>query len=282
MIPRASITAWRHHAPWADDAQVEQDLVLTRALIEIFNVPALRENLAFRGGTALNKLFLDPPSRYSEDIDLVQLTAGPIGPVLDALRAVLDPWLGEPRREQGVMMTALVYRFHSEVPPVVPLRLKVEMNTREHGSLMGLVTRPLVALNPWYTGESTIPTYTLEELLGTKLRALFQRRKGRDLFDFWIAFIRAEVDDEAVVRCFQHYLRQQGQTVYRDEFVENLGKKVARADFLDDVTPLLTDAADYDAAAAAELVRTRLLVHLPERPPSVRQTKAQHRKPSGE
>lgn len=277
MIPRASITAWRHHAPWADDAQVEQDLVLTRALIEIFNAPAIREKLAFRGGTALNKLFLDPPSRYSEDIDLVQLTAGPIGPVLDASRAVLDPWLGEPRREQGVMMTALVYRFHSEVPPVVPLRLKVEMNTREHGSLMGIVGRPLKAENPWYSGESVIPTYTLEELLGTKLRALFQRRKGRDLFDFSVAFDRAEVDEEAVVRCFQHYLGQQGRTVYRGEFVENLEKKVSRADFKRDVTPLLSGAASYDASAAAELVRTRLLAHLPESPPSARQAKAQRR-----
>lgn len=282
MIPRASITAWRHHAPWADDAQVEQDLVLTRALIEIFNVPGIRENLAFRGGTALNKLFLDSPSRYSEDIDLVQLTPGPIGPVLDALRRVLDPWLAEPRREQRVMMTALVYRFHSEIPPVVPLRLKVEMNTREHGSLMGIEERPLEADNPWYSGKSMIPTYALEELLGTKLRALFQRRKGRDLFDFWVAFARADVDDEAVVRCFQHYLHQQGQTVYRNEFVENLGKKVARADFLGDVTPLISGAAGYDAAAAAELVRTRLLVHLPERPPSVRQARAQHRKEPGE
>jgi len=278
MIPRASITAWRHHAPWADDAQVEQDLVLTRALIEIFDVPAIREKLAFRGGTALNKLFLDPPSRYSEDIDLVQLTAGPIGPVLDALRGVLDPWLGEPRREQGEMMTALVYRFQSEVPPVVPLRLKVEMNTREHGSLMGIVERTLEAENPWYSGRSMIPTYALEELLGTKLRALFQRRKGRDLFDFWVAFTRSEVDDEAVVRCFEHYLRLQGRTVYRREFEENLGKKVARADFLGDVTPLISGAAGYDASAAAELVRARLLVHLPESPPSARQARAQRRK----
>jgi len=50
--------------------------------------------LAFRGGTALFKLRLRPAARYSEDIDLVQVTAGPIGETLDVLRGALDPWLG--------------------------------------------------------------------------------------------------------------------------------------------------------------------------------------------
>ena len=72
MIPQAHITAWRATAPWADDAQVEQDLVLSRATVEIFTDSELSGSLALRGGTALNKLFIHPPSRYSEDIDLVQ------------------------------------------------------------------------------------------------------------------------------------------------------------------------------------------------------------------
>ena len=37
MIPRAHITSWRAVAPWSTDAQVEQDLILSRALIEIFS-----------------------------------------------------------------------------------------------------------------------------------------------------------------------------------------------------------------------------------------------------
>ncbi len=97
VIPRANITAWRAQAPWALDEQVEQDLVLSRALSEIFARPALREMLAFRGGTALHKLFFDPPGRYSEDLDLVQVTAGPIKPVLLEVQEALDGWLGPPR-----------------------------------------------------------------------------------------------------------------------------------------------------------------------------------------
>jgi hypothetical protein len=91
MIPRDYITEWRAHAPWVQDIQVEQDLVICRALVAIFSDPLLKEALAFRGGTALYKLHLKPAARYSEDIDLVQIKAGAAGPMMQALRAVLDP-----------------------------------------------------------------------------------------------------------------------------------------------------------------------------------------------
>jgi hypothetical protein len=82
------------------DIQVEQDLVKCRALVEIFSNPVLGEALAFRGGTALYKLYLKPAARYSKDIDLAQMRAEPAGPVMDGLRSVLDPWLGAPRWKQ--------------------------------------------------------------------------------------------------------------------------------------------------------------------------------------
>ena len=95
MIPQANITAWRQVVPWPDDAQIEQDLALSRAVVEIFADSTLASTVALRGGTALHKLVIQPPFRYSEDIDLVQTEAAPIGAILDALRAQLDPWLGK-------------------------------------------------------------------------------------------------------------------------------------------------------------------------------------------
>lgn len=118
MIPRAHVVAWRRRAPWPADAQVEQDLVLSRALVELFNVPAVVDSVAFRGGSALHRLFFDPPGRYSEDIDLVQVGPGPIGPILDAIRGALDPWLGNPRRESSDIAAALLYRFETSSMPV--------------------------------------------------------------------------------------------------------------------------------------------------------------------
>jgi hypothetical protein len=101
VIPRDYITERRAHAPWVQDIQVEQDLVICRALIDIYSHPLLKDALAFRGGRALYKLHLKPAARYSEDIDLVQVKAGAAGPMMQALRGVLDPWLGAPRWKQN-------------------------------------------------------------------------------------------------------------------------------------------------------------------------------------
>ena len=141
MIPQANITAWRTDAPWAEDAQVEQDLVLTRALIQLFSQPRLAGKIGLSGGTALHRLFIRPACRYSEDIDLVQTQAGPIGAILDTCRANLDPWLGKPTRSRTAGSVSLIYRFDSEIPPIRPLRLKIEINTREHFTVLGFAHR---------------------------------------------------------------------------------------------------------------------------------------------
>ena len=56
MIPRSAITHWNKQVPWEDIANVEQDLIITRALTDIFSDEFLASELAFRGGTALHKL----------------------------------------------------------------------------------------------------------------------------------------------------------------------------------------------------------------------------------
>ena len=222
MIPSDFITEWRAVAPWADDAQIEQDLVISRALMELFSHPLLRDALLFRGGTALYKLYLTPAPRYSEDIDLVQARGGPIGPVIDAMRETLAPWLGEPARKQSAGRVTLTYRFQSEGSPPIPLRLKVEINTREHFTHYGVAEVPFTVSSRWFSGETNVPTYTLDELLGTKLRALYQRRKGRDLFDLDIALQHEAVDPARICEAFLVYMRREGHHITRAQFEENL------------------------------------------------------------
>jgi predicted nucleotidyltransferase component of viral defense system len=141
MLPRADITAWREHAPWPLNEQVEQDLVISRALVEIYSDDFLKQRLAFRGGTALHKIYLKPAARYSEDIDLVQISPEAIGETLDRLRERLA-FLGKAKIKQGDMMTTMIYRFESEIAPVVPMKLKVEINCREHFTLEGYQNIP--------------------------------------------------------------------------------------------------------------------------------------------
>ena len=108
-------------------------------------------------------------------------------------------------------------------------------------------------------------TYEPEELLGTKLRALYQRKKGRDLFDLSEALTRiAGLDPEKVVTCFKRYLENDGCRVTRAEFEDNLAKKIEDKVFLGDVPPLLALGVSFDPAAALERVREAFLSRLPE------------------
>src|ERR1700678_3245892 len=131
MIPMMNIVAWGNVVPWGEQRQVEQDLIISRAIIELFADPLLADQLRFRGGTALNKLHFPAPLRYSEDIDLVRTTHGPIGPILDRLHAVLEPWLGPGAFDQSRIAPKLRFRTPSEEDAAVEIRLKIEINTSE-------------------------------------------------------------------------------------------------------------------------------------------------------
>jgi predicted nucleotidyltransferase component of viral defense system len=266
VIPRANITAWRTQAPWALDEQVEQDLVLSRALSEIFARPALREMLAFRGGTALHKLFFDPPGRYSEDLDLVQVKPGPIKPVLLEVQEALDGWLGTPRSQQAADSVKLIYGFETTAQPVRRMRVIIEINTREHFAVEGFRHILFAASNPWYAATTPVTTYALEELMATKLRALYQRRKGRDLYDLWLALETLAPDDERVVAGLRAYLEHGGLSVSRAQYEANMSQKLASVDFRHDVTPLLRDESSYDTEDAYKLVHERLIARIPGEP----------------
>ena len=265
MIPRDYIVEWRAQAPWVESFQVEQDLVISRALVAIFSHPLLSHALAFRGGTALYKLHLKPPARYSEDIDLVQIRAEPAGPLMSALRHVFDPWLGRPQWKQGEGRVTFVYRFDSEDTPPLRLRLKIEINSREHFSIYGLSAIPFAVSSRWFSGEASITTYTLDELLGTKMRALYQRKKCRDLFDLAIAIDRGACDPARIVAAFSRYMENGGHRVSRAEFEENIETKLRDPRFNADIGPLLAGSLAWDISSAAAHVRA-LIELLPGEP----------------
>lgn len=257
MIPQSYITGWRKKAPWQEDFQVEQDMVIERALMAIYSDPYLKERLAFRGGTALHKLYLSPAARYSEDIDLVQITAEPFGPIMDKLREVLSFLGDKPIRKQKQHNNTLVYRFDSEGG--IPLRLKVEVNCREHHTIFGIKDVKYAMQSEWYTGEVSIPSYQLAELLGTKMRALYQRRKGRDLFDMWFALIQGKVNPDAVIEAWNFYMKKEDNSVTKKEFVQNMEKKIADQDFSRDMEGLLRPGLSFNVVEAYEYLKASLL-----------------------
>ena len=157
MIPAQNVVAWGNVVPWADQRQVEQDLIISRVLVEIFSDELLRDALRCRGGTALNKLHFPAPVRYSEDIDLNRTSAGRIGPILDRLRAVLEPWLGRAQFDQSPVAPKFRFRVEAEDDSGGPIRLKIEINTREIEAFDAPAALPLKVANPWFSGTAPFP-----------------------------------------------------------------------------------------------------------------------------
>lgn len=271
MIPAQNLVAWGNVVPWADSRQVEQDLIISRALVDLFSDTVLHKELRFRGGTALNKLHFPTPARYSEDIDLVRTTTGPIGPILDQMRAVLEPWLGRAQSDQSPVAPKLRFRVSAEGSEA-PIRLKIEINIHEVDAFDPPIELPLRIENPWFAGEAVIPTFSWEEMMATKLRALLQRNKGRDLFDLSHALQVAEtLDIERTVTIFGRYLWLTDQVITRAEAQQRMFAKLAKPRFLLDMKPLLSadQAQALDEATTSHAFRqvfTTFIDRLPGEP----------------
>jgi len=273
MIPRASIIAWSATAPWPSEDQVEQDLILSRLLVEIASDPLLSEQLAFRGGTCLHKLHLKEPQRYSEDLDFVRTNQQPIlDEVFDRLRAITERMgLREHRRtfpSKGSDTATMWFDADAE-SGAATIRVKIETNVAESTSYAQHLFIPFDVSSPWWSGGTEIRTFAIEEILATKVRALCQRRKGRDLFDLWVGLNLPGVDSGEVAAALAHYM--QGRVYSYPQLVGHLKTKLGDSDFAADLSGLVRSIPpNYDIAEALDLVRERIGLELRNAPDNPR------------
>lgn len=261
MIPEKILARWREEeAPWKTLQMVEHDLIISRVLVDIYSQPKTAENLAFRGGTALNKLYIKPPMRFSEDIDMVQIKSEPIGETLDQLRVSLDPWLGKPKRKITTRSVKLLYNYQTWDNKNE--KLKIEINTTEHFHLLDLQKKNFSMSSEWFSGEADLLVYQFDEMIATKFKALYQRRKGRDLFDSWMVINRGLVDVDRAIKLLEDYCKKVEEPISRAQFEENLLRKRDHQEFNMDMETLLAVGTEWDFDAAFEMIMTELVPKL--------------------
>jgi hypothetical protein len=166
--------------------------------------------------------------------------------------ALLDPWLGDPEYCRSQTAPALRYRVEAE-DGSAPIRLKIEINEAEIAALDEPRASPFKVDNPWFSGETYIPTFSTEEILATKMRALLQCDKGRDLVDLAHALqIFPELDAQRTVDMFITYVKQ--KPIPRWEAEKRMFEKLERRGFLADVHPLLAaeERTRFDEAAGKQ------------------------------
>jgi hypothetical protein len=285
MRSRQQIIAWREHAAWSTDAQVEQDLLITEAMVAIFQDPFLSSQVAMRGGTVLHKVHLAPATRYSEDIDLVLVGDRPIDHIDKALKRALKPVLGTPTRTfwkdirlavRNVIKPSKVFAAYFEFQPTFQPRpartIKVEINYTEREPCYAIVDLPY---QPPVTGLSApviLRSYDLDEMLGTKMRALLQRNFGRDLFDLDQALTRnasllvggeaAILDPVRIAAAFANYMARENAVVTRAAYEAALAQKLATPAFRNDMSLVLPAGVGFDPVQAGANFKAAILSHL--------------------
>ena len=279
-LTQRDILAHQQQVPWPNLRQVEQDLLLCRAMTALFDDAFLKTQIAMRGGTLLHKVHLAPASRYSEDIDLVVIGDRPDEHVRKAINRVLLGVLGRPTSSawQAVKLAVrnavkpskvlrVIYRVPSVTDPRgTPLEIVIEANVTERKSYRPISLLPFSYLFRDEMVATTVNGFEIHEMLGTKMRALFQRRRGRDLFDLYWALTEAgtPVNPAEIIELFLYYLQQEGTVATRDEFIGLLQSHLNDRGFLTDMNALLRTGIAYDPVVAGDFVISNLLQLLHE------------------
>lgn len=237
-----------------------------------------------RGGTVLHKVHLAPAARYSEDIDLVALGSARTDDILSALERVMTAIMRDGPADSFTEKVRLTLRNLAKPSKIAKqiyvyaprgarrreAELKVEVNLTERTPVFPVVTLPLTVQLP--EGDTTfeVVSFDVNEMLGTKMRALLQRDHGRDLFDLAHAWTTCASPGHAhaisgprAAEAFVEYMKREGSVVTRERFEAKLDRKLQLNRFRADLSDVLADGVTYDVEQAADIVREHYLVHLP-------------------
>lgn len=172
----------------------ERDVVLTYVL-KILSKDVLA-NLIFKGGTCLKKVFFGGIGRFSMDLDFTN-----VGVSVEELRKILANVLND-KQHYGIRFKIVEENIRqgfeaNDESYITRVNYVHGWNSSEFTLEVSYRETPILApsemrlLNEMYFKYLEFPSFSLkclqrEELLAEKLRAAFQRIRGRDLYDLYL------------------------------------------------------------------------------------------------
>ena len=139
-------------------------------------------------------------------------------------------------------------------------KIKIEINTFERSPAFGYYFIKHDVDSSYYKGSANVRTFHQEELVATKIRALYQRSKGRDLYDIWLALSEMNLSPEKILEAFPIY---RPEDITAKSSIDNLHAKLSDRQFTTDINNLIRrDAPEYDVQQAGEYIERELLSKL--------------------
>ena len=245
---------------WADEQSLpdllfaELDYRLVKTLQALYSDDFLSKRLCMKGGTAINKLYLAETSRLSVDLDFNHL--GSKEEVLKekhVVRELIMELLNKQDNsydvhyERAYGLTRIKARYKTVGGPVQ--NFKIEISHVERFPIISPVKKKIKTPD----GLADIVTYTLEELTATKLRALLERFKGRDIYDlFFISQLKP--DPKIIRKMFLYYFYRSRKVFNPKVHYENIIKRYESVNYTDDVTDFIKPTVTFDLKIAAKKV----------------------------
>lgn len=201
MIPPAEISKLSAKVG-VKDKTIEKDYVLTWILI-VLSQSGLRDNLVFKGGTALRKIYIKN-YRYSEDLDFTltgSLSAEEILHRFEEVYSLAQKQAAIPlqfnRREEESRESLTFYVNYSGPfgQDITRGEIKLDVTLKELLQF-STPTQSLFREYSDYPGDIKVKTYSLSEIVIEKMCSLLSRyrKEPRDVYDLWYMLKHKLVD----------------------------------------------------------------------------------------
>jgi len=209
------------------------------------------DNLRFKGGTALSKLYFPETWRYSEDLDLG--VEGEYRGSKEELASALD----DAARRSGIDFEVTQHReLRNEGYPTHYVDIDVQYNAvlgHRNTTSLDVMIDEYVAFGSVEhthqyedTSEFTLTAYSLEEIFAEKLRALYQRSQARDYYDLYRMITEANVDDSVIVPAFVRKCEHDGLEINLEEGLPKEKRAEIRDGWRKTLPDLVADLPEFD------------------------------------
>ena len=253
-LTEARVRSWADEHGLTDLLLAELDYRLVQALDAIYGDNFLRERLCMKGGTAINKLYLKETSRLSVDLDFNHIGSKEqvseekknLREKITELLKAQDPSYNI-RTKRKYEQTTLKIGYRAVVG--APQNFKLEISHIERFPILGLVEKQLET----FEGKFTIATYQLEELMATKLRALFERLKGRDVYDLYFVS-KLKPEPISTRKLFLYYFYRSKKVFNPKVYFRNLSEKYESERYVDDVSKFVKPSVQFSLKAVTTQV----------------------------
>lgn len=228
-------------------------------------LPLLKNNLALKGGTAINFTMLDLP-RLSVDIDLdfvINCSKEEMFTLRESIGKAIHKYMTSedyklsPKTKAPHSLDAFVYQYIGVSGNYDNIKIEINYSLRAHID----PTEHVQTNQPFFTNDFQIHRLSVVEIFASKINALMTRAAARDLYDVYNMIKYKLIKDihlnhlrKAIV-FYCAITSKQKDKIFNIEMLDSIDKRKIKRDLI----PVLSKGDTFNFNVAKEVVKTYIL-----------------------